>query len=221
MKELIAGVVLIVVVGLGGFLYRNILERNAVPQPEVACTLEAKICPDGSAVGRSGPNCAFAVCAPPNVEIAELGISFVLAAGYTQVEGGAPGQEIQRIYIKPGADEFSGHNITIRQYAIPAGSTAEEVLLNRVRRQPSDLPPESMSDFGTVTIGTQTFRTLGIERFEGHVETAYYLVRANDIIVFDVLERGVLEWTSPELVVMDLTEHKALRGMLETLNSGS
>lgn len=27
-----------------------------------ACTLEAKICPDGSAVGRSGPNCEFAAC---------------------------------------------------------------------------------------------------------------------------------------------------------------
>lgn len=28
----------------------------------VACTMEAKICPDGSAVGREGPNCEFAKC---------------------------------------------------------------------------------------------------------------------------------------------------------------
>lgn len=28
----------------------------------VACTLEAKICPDGTAVGRSGPNCEFQAC---------------------------------------------------------------------------------------------------------------------------------------------------------------
>jgi len=28
----------------------------------VACTKEAKICPDGSAVGRTGPNCEFAPC---------------------------------------------------------------------------------------------------------------------------------------------------------------
>jgi putative hemolysin len=28
----------------------------------VACTLEAKICPDGTAVGRVGPNCEFAQC---------------------------------------------------------------------------------------------------------------------------------------------------------------
>lgn len=31
------------------------------PEP-VACTLEAKICPDGSAVGRQGPSCEFAPC---------------------------------------------------------------------------------------------------------------------------------------------------------------
>jgi hypothetical protein len=29
---------------------------------KVACTAEAKLCPDGSAVGRSGPNCEFAPC---------------------------------------------------------------------------------------------------------------------------------------------------------------
>lgn len=27
-----------------------------------ACTMEAKLCPDGSAVGRTGPNCEFAKC---------------------------------------------------------------------------------------------------------------------------------------------------------------
>jgi hypothetical protein len=27
-----------------------------------ACTMEAKICPDGSAVGRTGPNCEFSLC---------------------------------------------------------------------------------------------------------------------------------------------------------------
>ncbi len=29
-----------------------------------ACTEDAKICPDGSAVGRTGPNCTFAPCPP-------------------------------------------------------------------------------------------------------------------------------------------------------------
>lgn len=30
--------------------------------PGRACTMEAKICPDGSAVGRTGPNCEFTPC---------------------------------------------------------------------------------------------------------------------------------------------------------------
>jgi hypothetical protein len=32
------------------------------PDEPVACTMDAKVCPDGSAVGREGPNCEFAPC---------------------------------------------------------------------------------------------------------------------------------------------------------------
>lgn len=38
---------------------------TASPSPaatQKACTLEAKLCPDGSSVGRTGPNCEFAPC---------------------------------------------------------------------------------------------------------------------------------------------------------------
>jgi hypothetical protein len=36
------------------------------PTPSVkACTQEAKLCPDGSYVGRTGPNCEFAPCPTP------------------------------------------------------------------------------------------------------------------------------------------------------------
>lgn len=33
-----------------------------LPSDPVACTMDAKICPDGSAVGRIAPNCDFARC---------------------------------------------------------------------------------------------------------------------------------------------------------------
>lgn len=36
-----------------------------------ACTEEAKLCPDGSAVGRTGPNCDFAACPPINSLLSE------------------------------------------------------------------------------------------------------------------------------------------------------
>lgn len=35
---------------------------SIVPENPVSCTMEAKICPDGSSVGRSEPKCEFAPC---------------------------------------------------------------------------------------------------------------------------------------------------------------
>lgn len=42
---------------IGGFM----LAKNDSSR-DVACTLEAKICPDGSSVGRTGPKCEFSPC---------------------------------------------------------------------------------------------------------------------------------------------------------------
>lgn len=41
-------------------------KKNGIGGDEpVACTLDAKVCPDGSAVGRIAPNCEFAECPAP------------------------------------------------------------------------------------------------------------------------------------------------------------
>lgn len=49
--------------------YYYVKGMPSAPPPAQGCTLEALICPDGSAVGRTGPNCEFAPCptAPPAV----------------------------------------------------------------------------------------------------------------------------------------------------------
>lgn len=51
--------VLIVIIALASIMYfiSGYSQNNAK-----ACTFEARICPDGSSVGRSGPNCEFAPC---------------------------------------------------------------------------------------------------------------------------------------------------------------
>lgn len=36
--------------------------KTPTPEDNIACTMDAKICPDGSAVGRTGPKCEFAEC---------------------------------------------------------------------------------------------------------------------------------------------------------------
>lgn len=38
------------------------LNSGVTTPPEAACTQEAKLCPDGSYVGRSGPSCEFDPC---------------------------------------------------------------------------------------------------------------------------------------------------------------
>jgi hypothetical protein len=56
---------LIIVAAAAAFVYyaTPVFKRFAPNGGEpVACTMEAKICPDGSAVGRSGPKCEFAAC---------------------------------------------------------------------------------------------------------------------------------------------------------------
>ncbi len=50
-------------VSFDGYLNFNIWQLNkATGSGQVACTQEAKLCPDGSYVGRTGPNCEFAQC---------------------------------------------------------------------------------------------------------------------------------------------------------------
>ncbi|MDA8597129.1 hypothetical protein N9L26_02195, partial [Candidatus Pacebacteria bacterium] len=38
------------------------LRTDARAREQIACTADAKMCPDGSAVGRTGPDCTFAAC---------------------------------------------------------------------------------------------------------------------------------------------------------------
>jgi len=52
--------VLIILAGINPQLFKNQVLTH------VACTQEAKLCPDGSYVSRSGPNCEFAPCPSAN-----------------------------------------------------------------------------------------------------------------------------------------------------------
>jgi benzodiazapine receptor len=49
-------------VSFASFLNYSIWQLNSQTINPVACTMEAKLCPDGSAVGRTGPKCEFAPC---------------------------------------------------------------------------------------------------------------------------------------------------------------
>lgn len=53
-------------VSFAGYLNYSIWQLNSVGSGQVACTQEAKLCPDGSYVGRTGPKCEFAACPGDN-----------------------------------------------------------------------------------------------------------------------------------------------------------
>lgn len=48
----------LLIAGIGAGTY--FLGKNQTSQ--TACTMEAKVCPDGTSVGRTGPKCEFAPC---------------------------------------------------------------------------------------------------------------------------------------------------------------
>ncbi len=59
-------IVLLIAAAIGGYLIYS--GKINLPQKQVVCTLEAKICSDGSSVGRSGPKCEFTPCPTKNNE---------------------------------------------------------------------------------------------------------------------------------------------------------
>jgi len=54
--------VFLVFVAVSAVLLTGCISQDSSGNGQQACTEEAKLCPDGTAVGRTGPNCEFAPC---------------------------------------------------------------------------------------------------------------------------------------------------------------
>lgn len=220
MKQLLAGVVILFVVGFGSFLYRNTVERPGIIAAQSECTLEAKICPDGTSVGRTGPSCEFAVCAFPNIEIVDAGVSFAIPAGYaTDGNTYAADAIFLAVFEKSSLSVNPKHTIIVYHYEIPEGKTANDVILENTRYQPADIQAEDFSQFRDLSVNGKTFRETTIERFEALVHSSYYLVRESDVLRFDVTEHDVAGWMEPGLSIRDLPEHTALLALLRSLQT--
>jgi len=66
-------------------------------------------------------------------------------------------------------------------------------------------------------LGAHRFTVVSIERFEAVIDTAYYLARSADVLRFDAIDRGVVNWTDPSLDTTALPAVTALRQLLVTL----
>ncbi|MFH0819701.1 MAG: hypothetical protein V1892_01575 [bacterium] len=65
-------IIIILVTTIGVFVWQIQKKAQNPTQPEEQqCTMEAKVCPDGSSVGRTGPKCEFAPC-PSGNDVSDL-----------------------------------------------------------------------------------------------------------------------------------------------------
>jgi hypothetical protein len=238
MKGLIAGSIFVLVLGTLGFLYRNAVEQSlsqhqmaaSLPVGGKACEADAKICPDGSAVSRGGPDCSFAVCPLPNIEIdlASTTISFVLPSGYTKASVAQSDPTLLGTYTQTNTDQNDASSISLHEYAIPAGEQGSQVMLAQTifnsSFNSSGLAATSTGEFSSEQIGGNTFSTIVIGRTSegnGEVESAYYIQNGADLLRFDCIERGVQDATDPGLDVKTLPQHEAFTQMLATLQLGT
>lgn len=224
MKSLFLGVFAIIVIGVGGFIYRSAVEHPTQP---ITCPVSDFVCPDGTRVSRTGSSCVFSACLPPNVSLSEVGISFAVPEGFVSAEA----QDVATIAayesslpsMSSAAEAATSStkvaSIIIRRFAITASSTALGTIQQTAIGGASGLPV-SATAYSSSEFGTRRFSVVLIERFEGTVDTAYYLARPTDVLRFDAVDANVMNWTDKNLDTSKLPAHAALRKLLATLQEG-
>lgn len=214
MKSLFLGILLIILLGIGGLVYRNAVEYP--PRP-ITCPMDSLTCPDGTRVSRTGNACVFETCPPPNISLSEAGIAFALPEGFAPAE--VPDAASVAAYDKTGDSWPASASIIVRRYPIDASSTALATIQKTAINAASGLPV-SPTSFTSTVLGNHRFTVVSIERFEAVVDVAYYLARGTDVLRFDAVDRTVANWTSPTLDTEALPAHAALRALLSTLQGG-
>jgi len=72
MKRIIIAFFILIALGIIGVTILGIYKFNSANNNvQVACTMEAKLCPDGTSVGRTGPDCSFTACPEPGAKMTE------------------------------------------------------------------------------------------------------------------------------------------------------
>lgn len=210
MKSLFWGIVLIVVLGIGGLVYRNAVEH---PMQPIVCPLDARQCPDGTAVGRTGNSCTFPECPLPNVSFTDVGISFAIPDGFAPIE---VSDAASIAAYSASATSTERASISIRRYANAASSTPLETIQQTAISGTSGMPVP-VTSFSSSELGPRRFTVVSIERFEGVIDTAYYFARSNDVLRFDAVDSGVMNWTDQNLDTSTLPAHAALIKLLTNL----
>ncbi len=142
-----AVIIVVVVLGIVAGLWMVNVRVAKAPTDGKACTEEAKICPDGSAVGRTGPNCEFAECptigpatleARIGQEVSSLGVRIVPIEVVEDSRCPIDVTCIQVGTVRIRARLISGLGETVQEFKIGQSITteAEEITLTEVSPSP-------------------------------------------------------------------------------------
>lgn len=145
------------------------------PGPQ-ACTADAKVCPDGSAVGRTGPNCEFAQCPTPTTttgpvslqaridqEVNGLGVRITPLEVLEDSRCPIDVQCIQAGTVRIKARLVSGLGTVTQEFKLgqPITTEAEEVTLTDVSPAPkAGVKIQDSAYVFTFTIAKRTSSTL-------------------------------------------------------------
>ncbi len=205
-REFLGGIVLVFLLGLGGFFYRAAVEKpytgNAV------CILSAKICPDGTVVGlKNAVSCTFAPCPFPNISLASAGISFALPAGYVAATSSSYRPPVVALYRLRASSASTTASLVIRDYTYSSGESPYAVIRAHL---PLALSGTAAFLTATTTIGKYSFQNVPPHTSPAGTETTYYFIRSQDILRFDAIDGSSSQ---------GLPAAHALRSLLETLSS--
>ncbi|HUX81028.1 MAG TPA: hypothetical protein VMV38_01765 [Candidatus Paceibacterota bacterium] len=211
MKQLFWGIAIIILIGVGGFMYRNAVEH---PYQPIACPLDAEVCPDGTSVSRTGLSCTFPVCPPPNVSLTSLGIAFAVPDGF--IGGVVSDGSNQATYQSNTVSSTTAATIEITRYGISASSTALAVIQQTATSTTTGMPM-GITSFSSTVLGNHRFTLVTVGRAGGTIDTAYYFDRGTDVLRFDAIDTGVSNWADPNSNLSVLPAHAALIKLLATL----
>jgi hypothetical protein len=211
-KTLFYGIALIIIVGIGGLVYRNAVEHSS---QTIACPVATLACPDGTSVPHLANSCEFPNCPSPNVSLPDVGIAFALPDGLTATTT----PDVASIVAYDVLNASTSGSIVIRRFPITASSTALATIQQTAIGGASGAPVPITAYSSTVLGRSNHFTVVAIERFEGVVDTAYYLSRGTDVLRFDAIDRDVMNWTDSNLDITQLPANKILRKLLVTLEA--
>jgi hypothetical protein len=120
------GILVVILLAFGAYWALN--KDEAEPQL-VACTMEALLCPDGSGVGRQGPDCHFSACeyrGPYTGILTQEGGDFRLnmAAPSDLIGQGTYSMPVRFSRISNAVAEFVGKSVVVTG-TFSTGSTLE------------------------------------------------------------------------------------------------